>query len=769
LRTRVATSVLALVGLTISALAAETPPRRAYLGRPLPAVILELERGGGLRVIYSSELVRPDMVVAEEPQAGPAREVLREVLARHALELRPGPGGSLLVVRGKDVSPGPAAAESRFAASVEVEPSSVSLFSEEPGANHVLTRKAIERTPHFSDDPFRIVPRLPGTAGSDFTTAFHIRGGDENETLVLFDGLDIPQPFHLRSAQSILTVFDAKAIGGIQVSTGGFAAEHGTKMGGVLDITSLSPREKPHFALGISLLSVDLLTDGRFAGGRGQWLFSARRGILELATKLSGDDDEFQPVYYDAFARVQYQPSGATTLTFNALLASDDGSYTSTAGDQNASAKSRSVQGWLTLSTLLTPSLLVRTLASAGTDTSSQDGNQTGDTNVELQDRRTFRSFGLKQDWDWDATGAHHLKAGLEARSLRTSYDHESTSTVTDPLLLALGAAPVTVRSAHLEPSGGMFAAYLSDRVRLSPALTAELGVRWDRETYAGASDLAPRLNVAFAPSPGSVLRAGWGVFVQGQGIQELHVADGQDRFFPAQRSEHRILGFEQALGNGVHLKVEAYQKLIRNPTPRYENLISALSLFHEYAADRTTIAPDRCESRGLELQARRDGKRLSWSASYGLAYAQDEIGGETFPRSWDQRHTFQLGLSWRPGRSWMLGTAFTYRSGWPTTDILVTRSPPPDDSTYSVAYGPRNDAKLPVYNRLDLRVSRQFQLGRGSLTTYVDVFNVYNRQNATSVDEIFFYLRPDGTIGSAKTFEGGMSVLPSFGVKLEF
>ena len=75
------------------------------------------------------------------------------------------------------------------------------------------------------------------------------------------------------------------------MSTGGFASDRGTKMGGVLDITSLSPREKPHVALGLSLLSADLLTDGTFAGGKGQWLLSARRGYLDLALKITGDSD----------------------------------------------------------------------------------------------------------------------------------------------------------------------------------------------------------------------------------------------------------------------------------------------------------------------------------------------------------------------------------------------------------------------------------------------------------------------------------------------
>jgi hypothetical protein len=142
---------------------------------------------------------------------------------------------------------------------------------------------------------------------------------------------------------------------------------------------------------------------------------------------------------------------------------------------------------------------------------------------------------------------------------------------------------------------------------------------------------------------------------------------------------------------------------------------------------------------------------------------------GETFRRSWDQRHTFQLGLSWRPGRNWVLGTSFCYRSGWPTTDIFLEWNPPPYDSSATRHYGRRNGAQLPLYHRLDFRVSRPFQFRWGTLTAYVDVFNVYNRQNATTIDQILFYVRPDGKIDSIKTFDGGMNIFPSFGIKIEF
>jgi VWFA-related protein len=84
--------VLVLVGL---AAAGDTGP---LAGRPL-AEALRLLEARGLAVIFSSELVRPEMRVTDEPKATRLEEALAEILQPHGLTFRPGPGGKLLVVR----------------------------------------------------------------------------------------------------------------------------------------------------------------------------------------------------------------------------------------------------------------------------------------------------------------------------------------------------------------------------------------------------------------------------------------------------------------------------------------------------------------------------------------------------------------------------------------------------------------------------------------------------------------------------------------------
>ena len=75
-----------------------TDSETRYRGRPLLDVLEELRREG-INLIYSSDVVTGKLVVTVEPGATEPRALLAEILVPLRLELREGPGGSLLIVR----------------------------------------------------------------------------------------------------------------------------------------------------------------------------------------------------------------------------------------------------------------------------------------------------------------------------------------------------------------------------------------------------------------------------------------------------------------------------------------------------------------------------------------------------------------------------------------------------------------------------------------------------------------------------------------------
>src|SRR5262245_18853986 len=78
-----------VVALVLSAYAPPTAAQPAalarYAGRPLIDVLQELQ-SQRLNIVFSSELVTPDMRVTTEPKSTTARKILDELLRQHGLE-----------------------------------------------------------------------------------------------------------------------------------------------------------------------------------------------------------------------------------------------------------------------------------------------------------------------------------------------------------------------------------------------------------------------------------------------------------------------------------------------------------------------------------------------------------------------------------------------------------------------------------------------------------------------------------------------------------
>jgi hypothetical protein len=88
-----------LLCLSASAIQAQPSAPRSD-GRPLIDVLRELQRAG-LRIIFSSRIVTPEMRVFADPRARDLRRRLDEVLAPHALLAVPGPAETIVIIRGE--------------------------------------------------------------------------------------------------------------------------------------------------------------------------------------------------------------------------------------------------------------------------------------------------------------------------------------------------------------------------------------------------------------------------------------------------------------------------------------------------------------------------------------------------------------------------------------------------------------------------------------------------------------------------------------------
>jgi hypothetical protein len=758
--------VALLAWLGVNAVQAAAP----YRGRSVDAVLDELAAAANVQLVYTSAVVPATATVGTEPSAGPALEAITQVLTPLGLKLQRIEGRIYSVVPDKESKrpstavPGMPAADPReeLIADVVVTASRYSLASDVPEVHAFLSQDELEALPRLAEDALKAVHRLPGAASNGLAGLAHMRGGDANETQVLLDGLPLYEPFHLRLLQSPSSVLDERIVDGLDVYAGGFTSEYGDRMSAIIDVRSLRPDADAYYELGLSLIHTNALASHKFADGRGQWLASIRRSNLgEVADILNSDLGE--PKYIDGFGRVDYEWSPSTRGSLHVLLANDDAEITNSAGTEHAIAKYSNAYVWGTLTHDWSDQLHTTTLVSF-TDVSAErnaDVLEPGKRVGNVDDERDYDVLGLKLDASY-TTDRWLQRAGIDVRKLSATYDYTGSVDFASDYPFPDAPAQDIARALEPKPSGEHFAAYYTVRGRLTDALTAELGLRWDEETYGVDSDnqLAPRLNLAWRLNDATRLLANWGRYQQYQGIEELPVEDGVTDFAPAQRADHFILGLERDLTPAYALRLEAYRKNYDRLRTRYENLYDPLSLAPELTWDRVAISPTSAVAEGGELLLTRKPVD-EWSGWFGYAWSRvvDRVDGSDVRRSWDQTHTLNAGVLWSSG-PWQATLAAQFHTGWPVTPIAL-------DTQGNVVQGKRNGARYSDYGSVDARVSYEWTLSRGTLTVHGEVTNAFDRRNPCCTD--IEYDVVDGTPTLDSELRHWLPLVPSVGVLWKF
>jgi Carboxypeptidase regulatory-like domain/TonB dependent receptor-like, beta-barrel/TonB-dependent Receptor Plug Domain len=443
-------------------------------------------------------------------------------------------------------------------------------------------------------------------------------------------------------------------------------------------------------------------------------------------------------------------------------------------------------------------------------------------SNILLTRGLTVRDIAVREEIAIKASRTHLIESGFETHALTTDWGWEilgdRNTDEANGSSMAGGTGLPSLLDSHR--SARRAGAWLIDRWSASSRLQIEPGVRIDWSGLAGEVTASPRVAASLDIGGGTRLRMAGGLFTQSPGYEKLlqsdyfvDLTDADALGLRSERAWHGLVGIERAFAPGLSLRAEGYYKrfdrLIVGRLETPDELAARVATYDSPSelawsiprAPRITSVPaNDGEGRAygidffLARHATSASDRLTGWISYAWGKAETSAYGRTYASDYDRRHAFSLVGSYRLSRLIELSTTIRVQSGFPYSPATGLRVAAVEDTADADGDGnvtelvPQRDAqgllvwaadlgdvtnlsagRLPLYARVDARVTFRPRWMHNRWQIYVEVLNVLNRDNAGSLEPHLAYDPSSDRPRLEVSREERLPLLPSFGVRYRF
>lgn len=554
----------------------------------------------------------------------------------------------------------------------------------------------------------------------------HIRGGRDNEIGYMLEGIPVIEPVSNIFATNTVTVGMDK----LQVYTGGYRAEYGNAISGVLNEIKKTGKDYP----GVSLDMV---------GGNQSYLGS-------YAEAGGGD-----PTKLDYYVGAYFWKSNFRQQTFSKAESQDTiGKFVMPKGDKDKfTLLINQGSAIYTLPTTHTITDLSKPVAEEN-DHGHQGYQLVGLTwahNFTDSSFLTVRPYVLNSRATIDALGPT-IGAFQQWYSHQRGLQFEYTNQLNEQHLFKAGLSGTQSGNfyraympawAGIDPSWGAYdyaskvdtfqiGAFAQDQIKINKRWNVDVGLRFDRMNFdcqtgpdLSPSQVSPRLGITYSPDKKNVLRFSWGKFIQfpmAYVLDREYVNPAWEEYrrtynpLKPERATNWDIGIERQFGSTLLGRLTYFNR-------DYKDLI---------VTGRDLVAPSNpriyynggsANSKGVELYLNKKvGKDLDGWLSYTYMKARGDASdfryypGAITYLDWDQRHTLVAALTRRSGKwthSWMLdyGSGFA-DSLYGVDPSLQSRGKSHAIINYNVSYKLPKNSK--VGDEMFLTVYNLFNTVRG-------------------------------------------------------
>jgi outer membrane cobalamin receptor len=609
-------------------------------------------------------------------------------------------------------------------------------------------------------DPIRAAQTLPGVGSNDdFRSEFSVRGAGFDRVGLWLDGVLTDNFVHTVAGgypdTGSLSVINSDAVNSVSLLSGGSPANFGDRTAAVLDIdTRDGNRVKAAGRIAAALSGISGIIDGPITSGKGSYLVAARKSYTGYLIRRINDQNQFAnnpPIlgFADIQGKLLYDFSEKNQLGFSAIFGSFD--YDRNRDREllfvNSVFRGESRNLLLNGHWSFTPN--ARFFWQTRVFALKTNFKNVNRDEVILNDGDRSQ-FGIRSDVSFALPRSNRLEAGLYVRTLNVNSLSQRFSFFNVPFDFGSFDENGTEQAYYAQDT------WSNERWRLQ--FTG--GLRVEHSEITSQTLNSPRASLTWSINEHWRVHAMAGRYYQFPDFEQVFGRLGS-RSLRAERATNVSGGVEALLGDRVRVSFELFNREDANlffslSEPRLEGgFVSFAEFPFRNALDG--------HARGFELtlQRRSANKLAGWiSYSHLRTKLTDSQTGLSFVADNDFRHLLYTYASYRFTDTWNLSSVFRFSSGPPVPGFFRQV-----DSTYFLS-NRRNEARLPDYARLDVRLSKAFLFNRWKLTVTGEVLNLLNRDNLRYEGFDGFDFNTGRVFGQ---LERVLPILPSVGAVIEF
>ncbi|MGA7837705.1 MAG: TonB-dependent receptor, partial [Ignavibacteriaceae bacterium] len=607
----------------------------------------------------------------------------------------------------------------------------------------------------------RALSVLPGVAQADAgRNDLIVRGGAPYENLFLVDGIKIPNINHFGNQGATggpISYLNLDFVKSTTFSTGGFPVNYGDKLSSVLSIQLKNGRsDRIGGKATISSSQFGLNLEGPLTNNS-DFIFSVRRSYLDFIFKAAGF--AFVPEYYDMLSKVNINLNSENNLSFFFLGALDKVNFFNDTPEKRFD-NSRTIGSDQKQYTLAGKyqKIFERGFLDVSLSRNYVNYNSTQKDTLQnplYTNLSTEIENSLKSDITFKMSSENEINIGTELSLIEFNSEVYFPSNIT-----SFGDTLDTINY-NTKENYLKVGAYLNYNSSLTEKFLVNLGIRGDY--FNGINNkyyFSPRVSLSYKLSPVNSINMSAGIYYQSPSY--LWLNNSRNRDLKNIKVNQYILGFESRLKEDILFKVEGFIK-------DYSNYpVSTLRPYLILANTGAGFSDDNYSSLGLDpLQSTGKGltkgiefslqKKLSNTPYYGimsLTISKSDftpLDGIRRAGIYDQNVIFNISGGYKFSAEWEGSFKFRFASGSPYT---------PFDNNGRQSVLDYNSRRLISSHSLNLRIDKRWNFSSWVLITYLDIQNIYNRKNASSVRWDPREMKVDAS--------SSIGILPSIGISAE-